>query len=433
MLGDQFQFLAWFYVNPRKAASAVLDQGQVLFALIVAALVTLAMSTGVESIKAKAYLQLLPDMMKSARATPPSADDRSADDFSDAMQGFETARRRIDTLYFAASFKSVVVMAVVFVPVSILLLAAFCHLGGGLTVLFRDYMPALVGLLFAWTAAFLPAALLWWSGLLPPQAFAAVQAASLLFFLALSAPVLSTVLGVGLGAAIAAAVAALAASVGASFFFANSGNLIYMFASPWVLYYGYQMFGRDLSSLGGGLSARQNFKRQLELATVNPRDADAHYQLGLLYVQRRAWAEAETRFRRALEIDPHEPETLFQLGRLLRQQGGRDTEARQLLEHGAQLDPKLASHQVWRELGAVALAGGDTATALHHLEHYVHVREYDPEGLVLYGQSLRALQRFPEARAAFQNAIEAVRTAPAFRRRELGHWERQARQGLKSI
>ena len=421
MLGDQFQFLAWFYVNPKKAASKVLDHGQFLFAIIVAVLVTLAVSAGVDAAKTRAYMQEMREMVKSA----------PAEVAEDAMQGFEGARRRVDARYFASGFKSVIVMSVVFVPVSVLLLAAFCHLGGGITILFRDYMPALVGLLFAWAAAFLPVAGLWWTGLIPPNAFFVLQAAGLVFFLILSAPVLSTVMGVGLGQAAAASVAGFGAAAGASLLFANSGNLLYMLASPWLLYYGYQMFGRDIGSLGGGLSARQNFKRQLEIATVNPRDADAHYQLGLIYAQRRAFADAEASFRRALEIDANEPDTLFHLGRLLRQQG-RDADARLLLERGAAIDPKLASHQVWRELGAVALASGANTEALAHLDRYVNVREYDPEGLVLYGRALRSLQRPQEARAAFEKAIEAVRTAPRFRRAELGPWEKQARQELKA-
>ena len=47
-------------------------------------------------------------------------------------------------------------------------------------------------------------------------------------------------------------------------------------------------------------------------------------------------------------------------------------------------------------------------------------------------RALRSLQRPQEARAAFEKAIEAVRTAPKFRRAELGPWEKQARQELKA-
>jgi tetratricopeptide (TPR) repeat protein len=45
-------------------------------------------------------------------------------------------------------------------------------------------------------------------------------------------------------------------------------------------------------------------RRQLEMATVNPHDADPHYRLVLIYQQRRQYSEAIRRFERAVEIDP---------------------------------------------------------------------------------------------------------------------------------
>lgn len=192
MLGDQFQFLAWFYVNPKKAASKVLDHGQFLFALIAAALVTLAVSTGADLTKRNEYRLTI----QQAHFNPADPDAAEA--------AFHGAVRQVDARFLASSFKTVVVMGVVFVPVCVLLLAAFCHLGGGLTILFRDYMPALVGLLFAWTAAQLPIAALWWSGLVSSAGVIVLQTAGLAGFLILSAPLLSTVMGVGLGPAAAA-------------------------------------------------------------------------------------------------------------------------------------------------------------------------------------------------------------------------------------
>lgn len=416
MLADQFKYLGLFYVNPKRAASGVLDHGKFLFGLIAAVLVTIALGIGTDSVKSQEFSR---EMERIAQATPQIT--------QDDLAGFPATRRLIERRYFATSLKSLFVLAVVFVPVCILILTAWAHLGGGLTILFRDFMPVLAGLLFAWAASQLPIAIFWWTGLggIP------LEIAGIVYFLMLAAAVLSTVMGVSLGQAAGAEIGALAASAGAGLLIVGLGNVPYLFASPLLLYYLYQNTARDMSALSGGLASRQNFKRQLELATINPRDADAHYQLGLIYAQRRAHIQAEQSFRRALEIDPNEPDALFHLGRLLRQQG-HDAEARQLLERGAQIDPKLASHQVWRELGAVALATGQPTDALAHLQYYVNVREYDPEGLVLYGRALRSLSRPDEARAAFQKAIEAVRTAPQFRRGELVTWEKQARQELKA-
>jgi tetratricopeptide (TPR) repeat protein len=425
MLVDQFRALFLFYVNPRKAASTVLDQGKFLFALVAAVVVALAISAAATAVESAEF-----NVLMQSQIAPYIANPGAMEQIHEARQ---STARQLRGRYFATGLKMLLVLAVVFVPFCILVLAAWDNLGGGMTILFRDYMPVLAGLLFAWTAAHLPVAILWWSPLAGSQLVVPLQLAGLLLFLLLASPVLATVTGATLPHSAIAAAAGLAAGAAASSLFAHSNNMFYMLASPWLLYYAYQRFGGDIGALGGGLSERQNFKRQLELATINPHDADPHYQLGLLYVQRRLPAEAEERFRRALEIDPNEPDALYQLGRLLRHQEGRGEEARQLLEKGAQIDPKLSSYEVWRELGAVALAAGQLDEGLRYLAHYASAREYDPEGLVLYGQALKAARRNSEAKAAFEQALESVKGAPRFRRPELSRWENQARQELKDL
>jgi len=425
MIGDQFRALFLFYVNPRKAASTVLDHGRLFFAIIAAVVVALSISAAATAVESAEFSVLM-----QAKAAPTSPDPAALAQYYEAQQH---ASSQLRGRYFATGLKILLVLAVVFVPFCILIVAGWDQLGGAMTVLFRDFMPVLAGVLFAWTAAHLPIAILWWSPLSGSPLVVPLQIAGLLLFVLLASPVLATVTGATLSHSAITAAIGVGVSAAASSLFAHSNNMLYMFASPWLLYFVYQRFSGDLSDLGGGLSQRQNFKRQLELATINPHDADAHYQLGLIYVQRRLPADAEQRFRRALEIDPNEPETLYQLGRLLRHQEGRGEEARQLLEKGASLDPKLASYEVWRELGAVALAAGHLEEAIRYLAHFTAAREYDPEGLVLYGRALNAVNRKAEAKAAFEQAVECVKGAPRFRRPELSRWESQARQELRSL
>lgn len=417
---DQLRCLVLFYINTRKAASAVLDHGRILFAIIAAVAVTLVISSAAAPLQNHDFAIII--QASESQLTPNPAPDEII-----ALQS--QASRQLSQRYFAIGLKNLLFLAILFAPISILILAAWDHLGGALTVLSRDYLSVLIGLLFAWTAAHLPLAFLWF--LANPAMAVPLQALGLIAFIIFAAPVLSTVTGgTTTHAAIAAAIALISTAL-ARPLLAGSGNLLYMFASPWLLFFLWQRFGTDIGSLGSGLANRQNFKRQLELATINPHDADAHYQLGLIYVQRRLPAEAEQRFRRALEIDKNEPEVLFQLGRLLRHQDGRHEEARPLLERAAELDPKIASHEVWRELGAVALAAANNPDALRYLAHYTAARPYDPEGLVLYGRALRIAGKPDEATAAFLQAIESVKGAPAFRRPELARWEAISRQELK--
>lgn len=431
MKGDQFRCLFLFYLNPRKAASAVLDHGSLLFAVLAALLVAIAIATAAGGTKSVEFSIL----MESEQARFAGAL-RSSPDPGAVYEQFRYTQqnvvRGLNLRYLATGLKNLPILAIVFVPFCIFLLAAWDRLGGGMTVLFRDYLPVLIGVLFAWTAAHLPIALLWWTPLASPAVAFYLQLAGIILFLVLSAPVLATITGASVLHSAVASLFGIFLSAGAALFVTQSAGLFYLLASPWVLFYAYRMFGGDLKTLGGSFAGRQNFKRQLELATINPHDADAHYQLGLIYLQRRLPGEAEARFRRALEIDPNEPEALFQLGRLLRYQEGRGDEARQYLERGAFIDPKLSSHEVWRELGAVALNAGRIDEALQHLGRYAGLREYDPEGLVLYARALRAAGRPAEASAALQQAIDAVQGAPKFRRRELARWEREARQELRS-
>jgi len=422
MLGEQLRALFLFYTNPRKAASAVLDHGRLLFAVAAAFLVAVAISSAASAIESREISVIV--------ESPAAADPIARAQYHELRQA---AASQVRGRYFAVGINALLVLAFLFVPISILILAAWDHLGGAMTILFRDYMPVLAGVLFAWTAAHLPFVFLWWSPIATPQTVVPLQIGGLLVFVAFAAPVLATTTGGTLSHSAITTVASLAAYAAGSMLFAHSNNMLYMLGSPWLLYMVYQRFSGDISDIGGGLSQRQNFKRQLEIATINPRDADAHYQLGLIYVERRLPAEAEARFRRALEIDANEPDALYQLGRLLRLQEGRGEEARTLLEKAATLDPKLASHQVWRELGAVALNAGQLDEAIRYLAHYTAAREYDPEGLVLYGRALKAANRPADAKASFQQAVDCVKGAPRFRRGELSRWEAQARQELRAL
>lgn len=95
-------------------------------------------------------------------------------------------------------------------------------------------------------------------------------------------------------------------------------SMLAWLASPFLLYYLWLYFRGDLSDIGWSLSACRSLKRHLEAATLNPRDAEAHLQLGLIHLRRRQVSEARARFEKALEIDSGEVDAHFQLGRLAR-------------------------------------------------------------------------------------------------------------------
>jgi protein O-GlcNAc transferase len=173
-------------------------------------------------------------------------------------------------------------------------------------------------------------------------------------------------------------------------------------------------------------------REQLELATNNPRDADSHYQLGLIYQKRRQYTEAISRFQRAVEIDPSESDAHLQLGHILREQQ-RFEDAIRHLNAASALDDKLALSDVWRELGAAYYGASRFEEAAAALAKYTERRAYDPEGLYWYGKTLLRLERPAEARELFERCIEAVKTMPSHRRAYVRMWASRAQAELRAL
>ena len=186
-----------------------------------------------------------------------------------------------------------------------------------------------------------------------------------------------------------------------------------------------------ISELASNQRARANFRQNLEAATLNPADASAHYNLGLVHLDRREFAEARDRFRRAIEIDPEELDAHYQLGRIDRREGNYAA----AIEHfGAVVarDDSHAQNEIWREIGATYLAAGQAAAARDALDRFLERRPSDPEALYLLGRTLATLGDIRGARDLMQRCVEAVSTAPAYKYRMDKRWMTEAQAFLRS-
>ena len=177
--------------------------------------------------------------------------------------------------------------------------------------------------------------------------------------------------------------------------------------------------------------ARASFRQNLEAATLNPADASAHYNLGLIHLDRKELAEARARFQRAVEIDAEETDAHYQLGRISRSEG-KLAEAIEHFGRVVERAPDHAQHEVWREIGATYLAAGQFADAHDALEKFLDRRPSDPEGLYLQGRALAGMGRRREAADLMRACIEAVRTAPAYKYRTEKRWLNEAQQFLRT-
>ena len=201
--------------------------------------------------------------------------------------------------------------------------------------------------------------------------------------------------------------------------------------SPFLLILLFILLRGYFSEVTQGQRARASFKQNLEAATLNPADASAHYNLGLIHQQRGELDEARKRFERAIEIDQDEVDSHYQLGRIAREQE-RLPDAIKHFGEVVERDSYHAQHEIWREIGATYIAAGQFEDAREALERFLENRNLDPQGLYLMGRALAGLGRQREAAASMQACIEAVKTAPAYKYRTEKRWLNEAQQFLRS-
>ncbi len=318
-------------------------------------------------------------------------------------------------------------LALVYVP-GILVVGQLLSRFGVNAVFRRDYAPMLTCTAMVWTVANLPVLFANW---LLPMTIAAAGGVSVVWFAVLMFFAVRTVLGTGNGQAIGVVGLSWAAPVAAVFLWGPLHFLLGWVASPFFLFYSWYFLGGEIGNLGSGLRTRQNFRRNLEAATINPHDAEAQYQLGLIAQDRRQYTEAIQRFANAVKINRGETDAHFQLGRIARQQG-RLNDA--LVEFQTVLDQDEKHHQseILRELGALYIGARQFEHAAGELAVYIERRPYDPEGLYYYGQALEGLGRDAEAIEMYKRAVESASTAPRYLQRPLAQWSRLAQRALRN-
>lgn len=202
-------------------------------------------------------------------------------------------------------------------------------------------------------------------------------------------------------------------------------------ASPLLLILLFLLVRGYISGVLRSQRARESFKQNLEAATLNPADASAHYNLGLIHQQRNEFDAARERFERAIQIDEEEIDAHYQLGRIARQQK-RFADAVKNFEQVVSRDQTHAQHEIWREVGSTYIDAGQFEDARDALERFLEHRPSDPEALYLMGRAHAGLGHRREATSSMQACIEAVKTAPAYKYRADKRWLNEAQQFIKS-
>lgn len=434
------------YLRPASAMSGILDKGSWIFAAIALLLVSFAFYTTVNSNLQRTYAipqfyEFYNPVFSGAEEYTPEmqAEYRKAEaDFQKASKERPKIPLVGDYFFTFFSFDSnfftpLIAISLFYVPAAILLMVIFGGLGNFGVIFKRDYATLATCSMMAWTAAHLPfaiAGIFLFTTQISPIAFLSFWFAGSLLFGFFMIFALRTIFGANYTIAVSiVAVNWLAISL---------GMYIFAFVSPWifspfllffaVLYFG-GFLGGEVRGLGSAFRGRQNFKRHLQNATVNPNDADARVQLGLIYLKRRQEEKAFEYFTEAFEIDKEEIDANFELGKFARKRGELQKALNYFSTVVAQND-KHALSEIRREIGATYLEAGMLTEARDWLEKFIERRAFDAEGLYYLGKVLKEQGETEAANEKFNEAIESVKTAVYHRRGELKKWSKLAQKEI---
>lgn len=443
---ENLKLLFQLYFRPAAAMSEIIDKGSWLFAAVAVLLVSVAFYATINAKLQTAYA--LPNFYEFNQSDFYLGDDSlaSAAQFDKAFADYQQAIARRQSVplvgdsffrFFSFEpggfFQPILSLSIFYVPAVIFLICLFGGTGSFGLILRRDYGTLAVCSLMAWAAAHLPfaiAGLAMSSLTVAPLVYFSMWLASSVLFGILMIFAVRVVFGANYGTAVLVVCAAWLAF--------SLGMYVFRYVSPWLfspflLFYAYMYFGGSVSGemrgFGNAVRQKQNFKRFLHNATVNPNDADAHVQLALIYLQRRQETKALEHLGRAIEIDRNEIDANYELGKIARGQGNLQ-EALNYFSVVIEQNDKYSLSEIWREIGATYLEANMLAEAREALEKFVARRAFDPEGLYYLGKVLKAQGETSQAREMFAEAVESARTSPDYRRRELRYWSKLAQKEI---
>ena len=352
---------------------------------------------------------------------------------------FESWFQALSVVLASAAKMAVMVVlfvAVVYTPFAILIANLFERRASFSLVIREEYASVVSCSLLSLAGsllASLPAALLigWQSGRMSPD----VIFIYMVLLLVMPLPIFAALMTITVGTSFRIGWAAAAVTTLISFLSLPGFPLLmqaatFLCASPLLLLLLLFLLRDRIDEFIGSTRSRQAFKQNLQAATLNPADASAHYQLGLIYQKRGEPEAARDSFQRAVEIDPREVDAHYQLGRIAREQG-RLNEAIRHFEQVVQFDPAHSQNEIWRETGLVYYYAGQFQDALEMFDKFLDKRPSDTEARYWRGMTLYKLGRENEAIQEMQDCLELARTAPAYKYRFDRRWMSLAENFLR--
>ncbi len=207
--------------------------------------------------------------------------------------------------------------------------------------------------------------------------------------------------------------------------------IMFLFALPLfimipVAYLAFQRFRMFFSTREN----EQVFQRRLQNLTLNPQDADAQHQLGLIHMKRGNLDAAQTYFERALKIDPADPDYHYWLGRVFESRG-EWTKALEEYGETYRINPEQGLGDIFREVGKAYLHTGNVDKAVEFLDFFLETRGSDPEGRYWLAVAFQKLDKIEAMRVQLNTILEQARSNPKFFRKGNRQWILRSRRLLK--
>ncbi len=189
-----------------------------------------------------------------------------------------------------------------------------------------------------------------------------------------------------------------------------------------VLYIAFQRMRHFVDARAG----ERDLQHHLHSLTLNPQDADAHHQLGLIHLKRRNLDAAKRCFTAALKVDPKDPDYHYYLGRAY-ELAGEWPEALECYEDTYQLNPEYGLGDIFREVGKGYLQTGKVEKAIEFLRFFLENRSSDPEGRYWLAVALQKTGDLDQMKTELNSLLERAKTNPKFFSRGNREWLYRAR------
>lgn len=180
----------------------------------------------------------------------------------------------------------------------------------------------------------------------------------------------------------------------------------------------------------GSRVGERDFQQRLHTLTLNPQDADAHHQLGLIHLKRRNLDAAQRYFNAALKIDPGDADYHYFLGRVFELKGDWPR-ALGCYEETYRINPEHGLGDIFREVGKGYLHTGKFEKAIEFLNFFLQTRGSDPEGRYWLAVALQKTGDLENMKAQLKTILEQARSTPRFFRKENRGWLYRARMLLR--